>query len=225
MNRRLVIIGDSFALPVNDESFYGTILQERFPDLDVIYDGNSSRDAQTIIDHWIKIVPELTHSDYLIMIFPSLGRTRLPLAEKHWESKLIGTVKLQNRFRGTDSYNGEEIEMFGVRSGKKYFKDLMIPQIVINASRAAEENFYEITRSLSKLTKAKKYIFCWEENERLDVPFDDKKALTGKMGKWVTLHSEFVSTKGSKGFEYDLHWARETHEAFADFITKEFGLI
>ena len=225
MKRRLVIIGDSFALPVNDESFYGYMLRERFPDLDVIFDGDSSRDAQTIIDHWIKVISELTPVDYLIVIFPALGRTRLPLEKDHWRSNYVGTVNLENRFRGTDSYNSESIETFGVKPDKKYFYNLLIPQMIINASRASEDNFLEVVRSLGKLTQSKKYLFCWREMLRPDLPFDDKRSLTGKMGKWITLHSEFVATDGERGFKDDLHWARETHEAFTDFIVEEFRLI
>lgn len=224
MSNRLVIIGDSFASPVNDESFYGFILQERFPWMNVINDGSPSRDAQTIIDHWIKVISELTHEDCLIVVFPMLGRTRLPITENHWKEIRVGNKKLINRFKGTDSYHNEDIEFFGDKFDREYFRNLSVPQIVINASKSSEDNFIEIVESLIHLTKAKKYIFCWEDMERSDIPFDDRKELTKKMGKWITLNTEFINTRGEKGFKEDLHWCYETHLAFADFISKEFEL-
>lgn len=224
MKPRLVIIGDSFAKPSMDESFYGYFLQEMFPDIEVIFDGDSSRDAQTILDHWIKIIPELGVEDYLIVVFPLLGRTRLPLAKNHHTGVPVGNYNLVTRFKGTDSYLDEEIELFGDSFNQKYFYDLLIPQMVMNSSKAAEDNFLEIVESLSKLTVCKKYIFTWADLDRLNIPLDDKKALVSKMGKWITLNSEFVNSGGRRGFKDDLHWSKETHIAFSNFISKEFRI-
>ena len=225
MKPKLVIIGDSFAQPSNDESFYGYTLKRMFPDIDVINDGDSSRDAQTILDHWIKVIPELRSDDYLIVVFPALGRTRLPLVKKDRDDIIIGNIKLVNRFKGTDSYDNEEIELFGDSFDRKYFINILIPQMTINASKASEDNFMEIVESLSKLTTCKKYIFSWNEIDRLNIPLDDKQALVRKMGKWITLHSEFVRSDGKKGFKGDLHWSSETHIAFSNFISKEFAIV
>ena len=224
MKPRLIIIGDSFAQPVNDESFYGSILQERFPWIEVINDGASSRDAQTIIDHWIKIIPEISPDDYLVIIIPMMERSRLPLAKKHQTSVTIGKTILVNRFVGTQSYNNEEIEIFGDSFGVDYYKNLLTPQIVINSSKASQTNLFEIVSALIKISPCKKYVFSWNDIDRTDTPFDDKKILTGKMGGWITLNSEFVNTGGKKGIKGDLHWALETHVLFSEFISVEFGL-
>lgn len=224
MKPRLVIIGDSFAKPSMDGSFYGYILQEMFPYIDVIFDGDSSRDAQTILDHWIKIIPELREDDCLIVVFPMLGRTRLPLAKNHHTGIQIGDYNLVNRFKGTDSYLNEEIELFGNSFEHRYFYDLLIPQMVMNSSKASEDNFLEIVESLSKLTPCSKYIFTWAEIDKSKIPFDDKRAVVSKIGKWITLNSEFIRTGGKKGFRDDLHWSKETHIAFSNFISKEFRL-
>jgi len=196
-----------------------------FPDIDVINDGDPSRDAQTILDHWIKIIPELRSDDYLIVVIPALGRTRLPLTKKNQGNVEVGNVKLINRFKGTDSYDNEEIEFFGDSFDRKYFTNILIPQMTINSSKASEYNLMEIVESLSKLTACKKYIFSWTEIDRLNIPLDDKQVLTRKMGKWITLHSEFVQSEGKKGFKGDLHWASETHIAFSNFIAKEFAIV
>ena len=126
MKPRLIIIGDSFAKGVNDGSFYADILKERFQWIEVIHDGASSRDAQTIIDHWIKVIPEIRPDDYLVIIIPMLERSRLPLVEKHQTPVAIGKTILVNRFVGTASYNNEEIEIFGDSFGVDYYKNLTV---------------------------------------------------------------------------------------------------
>jgi hypothetical protein len=224
MKPRLIIIGDSFAKGVNDGSFYADILKERFQWIEVIHDGASSRDAQTIIDHWIKVIPEIRPDDYLVIIIPMLERSRLPLVEKHQTPVAIGKTILVNRFVGTASYNNEEIEIFGDSFGVDYYKNLLTPQVVINSSKASQTNLFEVVASLIKITPCKKYIFSWEDIDRTDTPFDDKKRLIGKMGGWITLNSEFVNTKGKRGIKGDLHWALETHVLFSEFIAVEFGL-
>jgi hypothetical protein len=224
MKPRLIIIGDSFAEGVNDGSFYGKILQERFPWIEVINDGASSRDAQTIIDHWIKIIPEIRPDDYLIIIIPIMERSRLPLVEKHHSTVTIGKTVLMNRFVGLASYNNEEIEIFGDSFNLNYYKNILTPHVVINSSKASQNNLFEVIASLIKITPCKKYVFSWADIDRAVMPFDDKKRLVGKMGGWITLNSEFVNTGGKKGFKDDLHWALETHIIFSEFISVEFGL-
>ena len=224
MKPRLIIIGDSFAEGVNDGSFYGKILQERFPWIEVINDGASSRDAQTIIDHWIKIIPEIRPDDYLIIIIPIMERSRLPLVEKHHSPVTIGKTVLMNRFVGLASYNNEEIEIFGDSFNLNYYKNILTPHVVINSSKASQNNLFEVIASLIKITPCKKYVFSWADIDRAVMPFDDKKRLVGKMGGWITLNSEFVNTGGKKGFKDDLHWALETHILFSEFISVEFGL-
>lgn len=224
MKPRLIIIGDSFAQSVNDGSFYGKILQERFPWIEVINDGAPSRDAQTIIDHWIKIIPEIRPDDYLVIIIPIMERSRLPLAEKHQSPVTIGKTVLVNRFVGMQSYNNEEIEIFGDSFNLNYYKNILTPHVVINSSKASQNNLFEVIASLIKITPCKKYVFSWDDIDRAVMPFDDKKRLVGKMGGWITLNSEFVNTGGKRGFKDDLHWALETHILFSEFISVEFGL-
>jgi hypothetical protein len=224
MRPRLIIIGDSFAQSVNDGSFYGKILQERFPWIEVINDGAPSRDAQTIIDHWIKIIPEIRPDDYLVIIIPIMERSRLPLAEKHQSPVTIGKTILVNRFVGMQSYNNEEIEIFGDSFNLNYYKNILTPHVVINSSKASQNNLFEVIASLIKITPCKKYVFSWADIDRAVLPFDDKKRLVGKMGGWITLNSEFVGTGGKRGFKDDLHWALETHLLFSEFISVEFGL-
>jgi len=227
MSGRLLIIGDSFARPsYRNEDFYGTLLKKNLPNIEVKADGEPSRDVQTIIDHWIKAIPELDEDDYLIVVIPFFGRTRLPIDKKHWGFFKIGETNLTNRFVGTPSYNSEsvEIEFYGKKFDKEYFMELLKPQEIILSGDASEHNFLEIIESLEKITRSKKYIFTWDNKESPKRTFDSKIELSKKMGGWKTLHQEFIESGGTKGKEYDRHWAPATHILFSNFIIEEFGL-
>lgn len=227
MNNRLFIIGDSFAAPSNDTSFYGKVLKADFPRMMVSWSGRPSRDIQSIIDDWIKLIPYLTENDYLIVAIPGFYRTRLPLAEKNWENIDLNGVNFKNRFVGTPSYqDGTELEFFGDSFDRKYFDNLTNNQRVINSTAVSEINFFEIILSLRKLTKAKNYAFSWEEFERSPRPFDDYTELKNKMGIWRTIRDDFFEF-GSQNpnDEHDRHWQKDTHSAFAKMIAKEFNLV
>ena len=227
MKPRLVIIGDSFARPsYREEDFYGYILQKMIPDIEVKADGEPSRDVQTIIDHWIKILPELTEDDYLIVVIPFFGRTRLPIAEDHWSSYKIGETEIVRRFVGTPSYNSQnvDIEFYGKEFTREYFMKLLKAQEIILSGNTSEYNFLEIISSLEKITRPKNYVFTWDDIENPRRTFDNKPELAKKMGGWETLHNNFISSNGAIGKEHDAHWSPLTHTMFSDFIIKEFGL-
>lgn len=227
MSNRLVIIGDSFAQPsYREEDFYGSMIREMVTGLQVIIDGKSSRDVQTIIDHWIKVLPELDEDDYLIVAIPFFGRTRLPIEKDHWDIVKVGKTDIINRFVGTPSYHPENvpIEFYGNNFGKEYFMELLRPQEIIISGNASDHNYLEIISSLEKITRSKKYIFTWDDKENPRRTFDSKNELSEKMGGWKTLYEEFIETDGLRGKKHDLHWSPSTHLLFSDFIIKEFGL-
>lgn len=223
---RLFIIGDSFASPSNDGSFYGKILSEELPEMEVSWNGQGSRDVQSIIDDWIKLLPHLTENDYLIVAIPVFFRTRLPLSEDNWkDSGLIG-MNFINRFVGTQSYTeGTDLEFFGRTFNSVYLESITNNQRIINSTKASEINFFEVIDALRKITKAKNYAFSWTEFERSPKPFDDYTELKRKIGIWRTMRDDFLKFDTKyKNAEHDLHWQRDTHRAFAQMIIKEFKL-
>lgn len=223
---RLFIIGDSFACPSNDQSFYGKILKEHFPEILVSWSGKSSRDMQSIIDDWIKLLPYLTENDYLIVAIPVFYRTRLPLAEKNWENTNMNGINFKNRFVGTQSYgNRTELEFFGDAFDGVYLENLTNTQRVINSTKVSEINFFEVILSLRKITKAKNYAFSWAEFESPQKPFDDYEKLKEKIGIWRTIRDDFFEFgSDNPNDEHDRHWQKDTHLAFAKMIAEEFNL-
>ena len=226
MKNRLFIIGDSFASPSNDRSFYGNVLKEYFPEMEVAYSGQSSRDVQSIIDDWIKLLPHLTENDYLIVAIPVFYRTRLPLAEKNWDNMNLNNINFTNRFVGTPSYlNGTDLEFFGSSFDGSDLEKLLNSQRIINSTAVSEINFFEIIESLRKITKAKNYAFSWAEFERSPKPFDDCVELKRKIGIWRTIRDDFFEFGSDNPLnEHDRHWQKDTHGAFARMIIKEFKL-
>ena len=78
MKGRFMILGDSFAMPSNDGSFYGRVLEERYKDIRIQWYGMPSRDVQTVLDTWIKLASQLKKEDDLVVVLPDFSRTRLP---------------------------------------------------------------------------------------------------------------------------------------------------
>lgn len=227
---RLFIIGDSFAAPSNDGSFYGKILSEELPEIEVSWGGQGSRDVQSIIDDWIKLLPHLTENDYLIVAIPVFFRTRLPLSEDNWEDLGLTGMNLIKRFVGTQSYKeGTDLEFFGRTFNTQYLESITNNQRIINSTKASEINFLEVIDALRKITKAKNYAFSWAEFEGSPKSFDDYTELKRKMGIWRTIRDDFLefgtgNSNPDSNAEYDGHWQKDTHRAFAQMIIKEFKI-
>ena len=73
---KIIIIGDSFCgkmdwvrpQPNETKSFWPDVLKDKFVDYQVIVDSYPSRDIQTIIENWIRVIKHLKENDFLIML-------------------------------------------------------------------------------------------------------------------------------------------------------------
>ena len=77
MHNKLILIGDSFMTEqsyskgyIKEKHFWCEIINRKCDNIDVCVNGDSSRDVQTIIDSWVKILPNLTPKDYLVIMIP-----------------------------------------------------------------------------------------------------------------------------------------------------------
>ena len=111
---KIVIIGDSFCRPymksktrLNEKvCFWVDELKSNLNnEFEIILDAQPSRDAKTILENWIKILPQLSENDFVIICFPSLNRTRLPFHKNSYEYLKSSDEKINiiNRFYGTAS--------------------------------------------------------------------------------------------------------------------------
>ncbi len=233
MKNNLFVIGDSFCRdgfyvkpsPNQKKSFWADELSTKL-NTNLICDGQPSRDVQTIIDNWIKIISLINSNDYLVICIPFFKRTRLPLSEKDYQLFENGDIKYVNRFVGTPSYNNTntEIETFGKQyTWKKFEEDLKVQEI-INGSKANQLNLIEVIESLYHLTNGKKYVFSWDNMDFKSYIIEDKDVLTTNIGEWETHRDVFYQSNGKYGLENDIHWSYRMNDLFSEYLYKKFKI-
>jgi hypothetical protein len=231
MKNNLFVIGDSFcrdtfyveAIPNQNKVFWANELSNKLG-TNLICDGEPSRDVQTIIDNWIKILSEIKNEDYLVICIPFFKRTRLPLSEKNYQTFEKCDVKYVNRFVGTPSYDNTntEIETFGKQYDWRRFEDDLKIQEIINGSKASQLNFIEIIESLYHLTNGKKFVFSWDNMDFKSYIIEDKDILTKNIGIWETHRDVYYESNGKYGSENDIHWSYKMNILFSEYLYKKF---
>jgi hypothetical protein len=231
MKNNLFVIGDSFCRDTfyvkptlnQNKVFWANELSYKLG-TNLICDGEPSRDVQTIIDNWIKVLPHIKPEDYLVICIPFFKRTRLPLSEKNYQIFEKGDVKYVNRFVGTPSYDNTntEIETFGKQYSWKKFEADLKTQEIINGSNASQLNFIEIIESLYHLTNAKKFVFSWDIMDFKSYIIEDKDVLTKNIGIWETHRDVYYESNGKHGLENDIHWSYKMNILFSEYLYKKF---
>lgn len=233
MKNNLFVIGDSFCRdsfyvepsPSQSKCFWADDLSIKL-NTNLICDGQPSRDVQTIIDNWIKIVSLIKSDDYLVICIPFFKRTRLPLSENDYQIFEKFNIKYVNRFIGTPSYNNTntEIETFGKQYNWKKFEENLKTQEIINGSKANQLNLIEVIESLYHLTNGKKFVFSWDNMDFKSYIIEDKDVLTTKIGEWETHRDVFYQSNGKHGLENDIHWSYRMNGLFSEYLYKKFTI-
>lgn len=226
MKNNLFIIGDSFCRDtfyveprINEtKSFWVSDLKKKLGNVDLLCDAEPSRDLQTIIDNWIKVINNVKKNDYLIICVPYFRRTRLPLDEKSYKIIELNETKLINRFVGTHSYNNEKLEFWGDDYDLKFFSENLSVQEIINSSISSQKNFIEIIESLYHLTNGKKYVFSWDEMDVKSNYIENKETIIKNIGVWETHKDVYYETDGEFGSKNDIHWSFRMNDLFADYV-------
>jgi len=219
---KLYIIGDSFTRPCDYSKgfvpFYDDwcrLLQSYNPHLELLVDGRPSRDVQTIIDIWIKLLPQINDGDYLIICLPTFVRTRLPLMERYWETSNLNS-NIINRFIGTSGYELYMSDLLDDIDGSIKSIRQLDYQSQINATKSSVVNQLEIIESLIKVSKSKTIVFSWDV---VDYHFDwmlDKTTIEKGIGvPYETLHDVWIRTNGEKGMHGDGHWSGDYNKLFS----------
>lgn len=181
----------------------------------------SSKDHQSIIDMWIKIIPFLNKKDVLIIWFPTLNRHKIPMLKKNYKKYQIENNLLIERFIGSrNDFNiqKKDTELWDIGYDKDYFEEKLKTQTLINTSLASEENFIEIIETLYHITPSKTLLFTWNELQTKSSILLDKKILEYKMGIWETKNDLFNKTNGKFGIQKDEHFSYNTHFAFLKYL-------
>ena len=230
---KIIVIGDSFCISykksktrLNEEyCFWGDYIKSKMNGThEIIIDAQPSRDAKTILDNWIKIIPQLDKNDFIVLCFPSLNRTRLPFDKSNYDilESSDKEIKIINRFYGTASYDNsyQHLEYWGNEYNWKHFEENLKYQEMINGSIANELNFLELIENLSKLTKCGKYIFTWDEFGQTSDYIKNKHKVKEDVGLFESFNDVFLETNGECGIP-DFHWSFKMNEVFGKFIYKQ----
>lgn len=232
---KINIIGDSFTLAPNPadnpenkpliDLYWVQALKEKYPDATFFVDGDQSRDAQTMLDHWIKQIPKLNPEDFLIVCLPFLGRTRLPRvnymgmsdeANNHYyDTMFIGTMGYANRPDLLLEHWGHDVE-------RDEIQKMMEPQQVVNSSVAFCRNLIELVSSLKQITPCQTYVFCWDHILIKNNVIEDRAHITEQIGYWESFQDLHHKSNGTEGMNGNLHWSFPYNVDFGKYILTKF---
>lgn len=231
---KIFIIGDSFCndfywiTPPDgiEKCFWVDDLKSKFTNYDFILSGQGSRDIQTILEIWIRIMKDLNENDIVIICLPYFRRTRLPLSEKNYLETKYGDITLYTRFTGTPNYDNrhDSLEFWGKENEWKFYLEKLQYQEVINTTYAYQKTTIEVIESLYFLTKSKKYIFSWDDMDVKSDVIEDKSVITNNVGFWETNQDDYHNTHGKCGQLGDLHWSHKMQKLFSNYIINKFNL-
>ena len=121
-NRKLWIIGDSFAGLGHGLDSWQWKIYESFIGNSVYCSSKGSRDVQTIIDIFLRNLKDIKKDDFVILVLPTMSRFRLPLKSARYDvelahSKISGygtTTNYIDYFAGNSFYTSvsADIERF-----------------------------------------------------------------------------------------------------------------
>lgn len=227
---KLFILGDSFCYNIvkhdgNDYLWVDNIKNYFSDNYEIVVSAYPSRDAQTIIDNWIKILPTLTKDDIIIICIPFYTRIRVPLIKDDYMITKWSDGEIINRFITHHSWYLTDSEHLYINEEKILKSDLDEKVIFFESlfyeNESVEKNYNEVIESLYKLTPSKKYIFSWDDMKYQTNVIEYKKQLTEKIG-WITSGELYNETNGKSGQINDSHWDYRTHENFANYIIEKF---
>ena len=237
---KVFILGDSFsahgASAQHNESkkevFWIQEINDTYP---VLVYAEPSRDVQTILDTWIKLLPTFSENDYLIVGLPYFSRYRFALNEMFYRTEPYLHSKVNYFYADTkeheiytrhvgqhgwfDIKNGE-LEFYGKDVDRKQLLEKLDDNRIINSSIASTLNNKEIIESLTKVTKCQTLLWSWTRFKNGFKPegLYDKTDLEKELGYWGTLDDLYNETDGQYGQYGDLHWDEKTHMLFSEFV-------
>lgn len=243
MPNRIFIIGDSFCdgkLHPKHMMLHQKVLHwvnyvdYHFENTEIINNAMGSRDIQSILDYWIKLMPILTKEDRVIICVPNTVRPRIPIKlDKDCKKLEWSGGTIENLFV-TPQHNYSHLNVYEHTVLKDILPQDEIPHFMkinemVNAEETNEKHIKELIESLYKIAPCKTYMFSWVDynsgvrpyDERENTkPFcvDDRVDLTEKLGMWTTMDNLWHETNGKEGLEHDHHWDYRTMESFGNYV-------
>ena len=214
----LYIIGDSFTGV--DKEYRGVEINSwtyriinNIKNYNVFVESFPSIDAQTIIDNWIKLLPNITNDDILIICFPTFTRIRLPIIKDKINKNLLFTGG------NIDDETKKHVEYNEILD-----KDFIDKYKILHTAKNYEINYLEIIKTLIQLTKCKNYVFTWDYLNEKHYYIEDRNIITENLGFWDAHDIQYFRTNGAQGIAGDNHWNYEMNESFYNYIINKLEL-
>jgi len=219
-NNTIITLGDSFTFgSINhlksdcDSTIWPNLLANHYKKTHKLFNNSMpGRDVQTIIDNWIKLLPQLKENDILIVGLPTLQRWRKPMDVNNWKTIQVDDLSLTNRFQLPEHVWSE-----GELSPKTSFNELDNYIRFLNEHESFVYNFNEIIKILVVLTRCKSYVWSWSDWLDVDILTENISEIKNNIG-WETSHDEYIKTNGKCGANDDLHFSSNMHHKFAKYI-------
>lgn len=204
-----------------------------------------SCDTQTIIDNWIKLIPNMEEDDVIVVCLSDISRARFPLKMQNIRILPKDSNTDQYRFSSPPTINSyfmyapagwnpsnplmpsghdTDVKFYGADKFRDYSWDT---NILLN-TEAYNNSKIDIIEALYKITPCKKkFIYTWIDDNTLNSEnIHSKKWITENLfnGKWETQHESWVSSLGKIGNEGDGHLSDMCEKMMADYFIKKFEL-
>jgi len=252
MDRKLWIIGDSFTM-IDDERYgknsWPELCIKYFKGYDYYVSSMGSRDIQTIFEIFLENLYKIKPDDFVILMFPTLTRFRLPLANPYvnvTKSNINHEFYNTNSMIGGTNYTAQANNPFFVSNNEEHKKSYMLewplseidPMIfqpsenpktpnlanimqMVNSSKVFTNNWNSILKSIQLYVPFKLLYYSWE-NELDSSIVNTKDVITNELDSWETLKDIWESTNGEKGDRGDGHWSEDMNIKFAEHIIKSY---
>lgn len=226
---KLWIIGDSFTgLASCGNPSWPEIVSNKFNGGKYYVSSRASRDFQTILDIFLRNLKSIEKDDFVILVVPFLGRTRLPLQTAAYDTQYSNFVNKFNTFDyfiGTQSYTNDS-EEYKLESPLTYCEQNKINKdteiwSIVNSSESSKKNWIEILKSLKEYLPFEIFIWSWENEIESDI-IVSKKEIEAEIGFWHTYKDLYNETNGAEGSSFDMHFSSKMHQAFANYIINKF---
>lgn len=230
---KLWIIGDSFSGSADNINFlsWAQILCKKFKGNNYYVSSRGSRDFQTIFDIFLRNIKNISTDDFVILVVPTLQRTRLPLKTpikdiEETNQKILAI----DYFIGAHSYNLEnpdkqlEEPLFGMDNDFILKKELGLTEnlgMICNSSKASINNWLDIIDSIKSYVPFQIFLWSWTDEIDSDL-VENKSKIEKEIGYWHTLWNVWDETNGQSGRDGDSHFSPKMHKAFADYLIVKF---
>lgn len=229
IKNKIYVLGDSFSYSgcflYDEYHFWVNELQKEYEKThDLIVDAFISRDVQTIIDNWTKLLPNINENDILVIGIPFFIRLRVPLSSKDYMITKIDDFTITNRFITHHSWytnDSQHIYVNDIPVEKKELDDkISFFERMYLDNESIEKNYNELIETLYRLSSCKKYLFSWDDMKYQTNVIEYKSNISKKI-KWKTLDDLYNETNGLMGTSGDFHWHPDTQIEFGKYVIEK----